>query len=561
MSSRLSLSLIIVFTLAVVGAVSVYFTREFRAATQREEVLTDLQTVAKEEGACAALAKIRAIDEVLDESMQDALVSQRARYVTEIVGNDDSKARQAFIAGENEHLIDRSLCEQIRLVRELGEMHPVLALLRLTRAQGDVCDANVPIGEVLAGLSSHRNIMLKTLLADPSRLKCLPQGAMQQIADFAIDWVREESRALDELDSQRVAAFLSSWSPVATAQLGCTLEARGVESRLGSAISCTADHKNRVLVRYRYKQALPGAAGAAPVDAGSDVFLLDQRDERCDVRPIADPPRVFTVACADLVLSSDVDVAVLMEPITYGTVKADLIAGVARYIGSTDTISPAKTEPKLGSWFAYNRTGDSLGMTDVVTLNSLAERYGEHLPANPLRAFCRQGGARFCYDVDWAQVVSKLEGEPVVFLSRPLGVFVPHQGIADDVQEQIFQEAFKRPAARDAAIRVYALGKGGYLVAEVRPAAIEMRWRLKAEEAWSAQGLGTPEGGATPPSARLLAVMDLQHDGKPEIIIQRANRAKQNGETRDVSDEILLMSLDMKSAKFNAINQLTVREY
>ncbi|MBC7794244.1 MAG: hypothetical protein H7Z43_11100, partial [Clostridia bacterium] len=459
------------------------------------------------------------------------------------------------------HLIDRSLCEQIRLVRELGEMHPVLALLRITRAQGDVCDANVPIGEVLAGLSSHRTIMLKALLEDPSKLKCLPQNAMQQIAELALELVREDPRALDELDALRVAAFVSTWSPVAAAQLGCALEARGVESRLGSVISCTADHKNRVLVRYRYRQPLPGAAGAPSVDANSDVFLLANREERCDVRPISGPPRMFTVACADLVLSSDVDVAVLMEPLTYGTVRADLIAGVARYIGSSDSISPAKTEPKIGSWFAYNRTGEALGMTEVVTLHDLAERFGERLPANPLRAFCRQGGARFCYDVDWAQVVTKLDGEPVVFLSRPLGVFVSHHGMADDVQNQIFEEAFKRPLLRDAAIRVYSLGKGGYLVAEVRPAAIEMRWRLKAEEAWSAQGLGTPEGGQTPPSARLLAVMDLQHDGKPEIIIQRANRAKQNGEVRDISDEILLMALDSHTAKFTSINQLTVREY
>ena len=555
MSSRVSLSLIILFTLAVVGGVTYYFVREFRAATQREEILSDLQVIAREEGACAALAKIRAIDEVLDDNMQDALVSQRSRYVTEIVGTDDTKARAAFIAGDAEHLIDRALCEQIRLVRELGEMHPVLALLRLTRAQGDVCDASFAIGDVLAGLSSHRTTMLKALLEDPTRLKCLPPNAMQQIANMAIGWVREEPRALDDLDVLRVAGFLSTWTPVATAQLGCTLEAKGAESRLGNAIGCTSDHKNRVLVRYRYKQPLPG------IEANSDVFLLGTRDDRCEVRPVAEPPRMFTVACADLTLASDVDVAVLMEPIVYGLVRADLIAGMAHYVGSSDSIQPAKTEPKLGSWFAYNRTGDAVGMTEVVTLNDLAERFGENLPSNPLRAFCRQGGARYCYDVDWAQVVSKLDGEPVIFLSRPLGVFVPHTNVQDDVQAQIFEEAFKRPLAAGAALRVYSLGKGGYLVAEVRPAAIEMRWRLKAEDPWSAQGFGTPEGGQTPPSARLLAVMDLQHDGKPELIVQRALRAKQNGEVHDVSDEIVLLGLDGKTSKFQSINQLTVREY
>ncbi|MEZ0312567.1 MAG: hypothetical protein ACAI38_12400 [Myxococcota bacterium] len=555
MSSRVSLSLIILFTLAVVGGVTYYFVREFRAATQREEILSDLQGIAREEGACAALAKIRAIDEVLDDNMQDALVSQRSRYVTEIVGTDDTKARAAFIAGDAEHLIDRSLCEQIRLVRELGEMHPVLALLRLTRAQGDVCDASFAIGDVLAGLSSHRTTMLKALLEDPTRLKCLPPNAMQQIANMAISWVREEPRALDDLDVLRVAGFLSTWTPVATAQLGCTLEAKGAESRLGNAIGCTGDHKNRVLVRYRYKQPLPN------IEANSDVFLLGTRDDRCEVRPVAEPPRMFTVNCSDLTLASDVDVAVLMEPIVYGLVRADLIAGMAHYVGSSDSIQPAKTEPKLGSWFAYNRTGDAVGMTEVVTLNDLAERFGENLPSNPLRAFCRQGGARYCYDVDWAQVVSKLDGEPVIFLSRPLGVFVPHTNVQDDVQAQIFEEAFKRPLAPGAALRVYSLGKGGYLVAEVRPAAIEMRWRLKAEEPWSSQGFGTPEGGQTPPSARLLAVMDLQHDGKPELIVQRALRAKQNGEVHDVSDEIVLLGLDGKTSKFQSINQLTVREY
>jgi hypothetical protein len=200
-------------------------------------------------------------------------------------------------------------------------------------------------------------------------------------------------------------------------------------------------------------------------------------------------------------------------------------------------------------------------MSEVVTLDDLAQRFGEELPPNPLRAFCRQNGAKYCYDVDWAQVVTKLDGEPVVFLSRPLGVFVAQLDAPLDVHEQLFREAFGRPAIEGATTRVYTMGHGGYLIVEGRPAAVEVRWRLRPEDPWKAQGFGTPEGGHSPPSARLLAVLDLEADGKPEILVQRANRAVQDGEVKDVSDEIVFMRLDQTAAKFNSVNQLTVREY
>lgn len=562
MSSRVSWTLIVLLSLGVGGGVIYFFAREMRSAKAREEIIADLMRLGREEGACAGLAKIRAVREPIEPDLRRTLDLQRGELVRDVLGTNDEAGRTAFLAGEAEGLIDRALCEQIQLVSGLGEVHPVMLLLRLTRGQGSLCDVTFSIDEVIDGLRSHRKMMLQALMVDTSRLKCLPPTAQQRLTQRILDEIREDPRVFDDTDVLRVASFLSQWAPLDVAQLGCWLEARGDTSKLANAVGCTPDHKSRVLIRYRYPQRLPGQGGAEPLPAGSEVLLLWSRDGQCDVRPVEDPPRAYTVACSDLTLASSVDIAVLLEPIVYGLAKADLIAGVARYDSKGDRLMPApRDDPQLRSWFAYDRTGSSVGTTEVATLSAIAQRVGEQVPDSPLRTYCRQAGARYCYDVDWAQVVTKLEGEPVVFLSRPLGVFVQELTAAPDIAATIFQEAFGRAPADGASHRVYGLGPDGYLVLEVQPAGVEARWRLAAEGPWKAQGFGSAEGGRVPPSARLLAVLDLQMDGRPEIIVQRAQRTLDKGQIKDVSDEIVLMTLDDRASRFTSVNQLTVREY
>jgi hypothetical protein len=270
---------------------------------------------------------------------------------------------------------------------------------------------------------------------------------------------------------------------------------------------------------------------------------------------------VITVACPDLSLISGVDVAVLIESVRYGAARAELISGLVAYSGSSHTIAPSNKEPDVKTWFVYDRHGEPLGTTRVASLVDIALQAGEDLPANPLRTFCHDAGAQYCYDVDWTQLVARVQGDASLYLSRPLRIFLHDAVLPADRRAAVFREAFARSPASDASFRVIPFGAEGMLVAEMVPDGVELRWRQASSERWRAQSFGAGEGGAVPPAARLLAAMDLQEDGSPELVLQKTERSMVRGELKQRSDAIFLIGIDPKVQRFSPVTKLTVHEY
>lgn len=561
MLARLSLLSVFVVSVAVMVGVAYYFLEQLAEVERREEVVKNLDERATNEGPCEALTYVREIGPDISYELERAIEARRPDYAREVLSSRDRTAQNVFLSADAEGLIDRRLCEEVRLSASLGEPHPIMAMLRFSRSDIDPCEEAEQIGPILRGLTTHRKLMLGALLKEPSRLKCFEADVAERVARMAVDWLEDEPTALDRGDVVRTAAFLTDHAPVRAAQLGCRIDATGEVSRLANTLGCSENVRERVLLHYRYTHSLPGQGDAPALPAGSTMLLIGREGTRCNVRPLEGQARLASVSCADLELVSDVHVAVLVENIAYGRVRADMIAGVATYQGAQKSVSRAGDEPPATSWFAYDLDGDPLGTTQVVSLEELGKRLDENVPAYPIRTYCEKVGAKYCYDVDWTQVLKSVDGGPVLYLSRPLDIFLTRMDVPLDVEAGIVTEAFGHAPVDDAVYRIFELGADGMLAIEALSSAVELRWKGSKDESWRAESFGLGEGGGVPPSARLLAAMDLQQDGTPELLVQRVYRELAKGQVRDTSDEIVLMVLEPGSTKLQALNRLTVHEY
>jgi hypothetical protein len=547
-------------SVATMGAVVWYFVSEYFAVEHKRQILAELAAVGRDEGPCAGLEMAHNLAGPLDFHLQRAVQARRRGFAAEIVGAGDAQARAALLGAQADGFVDRTLCEQIKLVLDLGEIHPVLELLRFTREGGDPCQDPEGLSQALASLTSHRSRMLRALMEQVAELHCVPPWLATRLAEQVLSELHEEPAALDDLDTRRIAKFLDGWSPVQAAQLSCLLETDGRASKVGSAIGCTPYHKRFVLPRYRCDVGLPATAVVPEVSPGSEVLLLWQEGDRCHIRPDSEPPRAATVSCGDLSLLSNVHVAVLVELVEFGLVRASLMAGVVTYDGANNRVQPTRKEPDLESWYGYDRRGLPVGMTHAVRLKDLGARFGADVPDHPLRTFCRQSGARYCYDVDWAQVVGVLEGDPVVYLSRPMRVFLEDGSLPEDVTAHLFSEAFGRTPSRGSSVRAFELAGGGHLLVEVLRGGLEVRWHL-GEDPWRGDRWGAPKGGRVPSAARLLAAMDLEGDGRPELLVQRVHRTRVDGAYKDSIDEIIMLGLNAGGTGWQLLNTLTIHEY
>ncbi len=561
MLARLSLLTVFLLTVAVMVGVFYFFWGEWDEIERRDEIVSELDVMAEDEGPCAALEYLRGLEGPRSYNLEIAIDARRPDYAREILASRNRKSISVFLDANDEGLIDRTLCEDIALSASLGESHPVMALLRFTREQFDPCEEADEISSVLRALSTHRPNLLKALMQDPGRMSCFEPDVAQRVAAFTVDWLEEEPTGLDDGPALAAAAFLQRHAPVRAAQLGCRLSALQLESKVGNSLGCSEDMRDRVLLRYRYGPPLPGAEGAEAGPPGSEVLMLGRNGGRCDVLPASGDSRVLTVPCEGLELISDVRVAVRIENVEYGRARAVMIAGVADYDGRDKRVNRAGSEPELGSWFAYDLDATPLGTTQVVSLEELADRYHEEIPSAPIRAYCRSLGAKYCYDVDWTKTVKSIDGEPTIFLSRPLDIFLERLTVPLDVEAALIERAFGHSPENGAIYRLFRLGEDGTLALEAHGASVELRWRRAEDEPWQRESIGAGEGGGLPPAARLLAAMDLEQDGTPELLVQRAYRAMENGEVRDTSDEIVMMVLEPQGRNFEVLNRLTIYEF
>jgi hypothetical protein len=559
MLSRILSRLAILASIAVLAGVTYYLLDEYRSLRERQRTLREVTAVNVKEGPCAALERLRHLGPV-DSELQHTVNGLRSRLVAQVVGDDDLRGRRVLAAADREGLIDLSLCEQIRLSHAVGEVHPVLALLRYTREGGSPCEEEPRLSTVLDGLGSHRPLMLRALLRDIRELSCLSPALSEKIARMAASSLMEQPKLMDDLDVVRIAAYLTEWAPLESAQLACRAEARGERSQISLAIGCTPDARRRILVHYQTKQRLQPSTGAPELPVASDVVLLHESGPFCQVMPAAGGAD-YTVSCRALRLASDLVLAVRVEALSYGRAEADLVAGLATYVGEGGTMIASAKEPELRSWFAYNREGDLLGGAHRVELSAVAATLGEVVPDEPLRAYCKRTGARYCYDVDWAHVVSRVRGEPVLYLSRPASVFLEPRRLSPDESRARFNEAFGRDPAPGTYWQIFGLAGGGELAVESTHDDVLLRWQTSPDAPWRSQAFGHSEGGAVPPSAQLLAALDVRRDGRPELVLQRVTRKVTAAGAREQSDEIWFLQLPVEADRFSVLNRLTVHEY
>ncbi|MBN1959862.1 MAG: hypothetical protein JW841_02850 [Deltaproteobacteria bacterium] len=559
MLPRIISRLLVVFSIAGLAGVVYFFIDEFRSLRYREQIVKQTIDIAQKNGPCEALASLRKLGSD-DAGVQDTINGLRRRLVTDVTGEEDPKARNALVSAEREGIVDSALCEQLRLSHQVGEVHPVLSFLRYTREGSSPCDEETRLSEVLDGLGSHRPIMLRALMRDVQQLGCLSSELKEKIAIMVANIATETPLVFDGLDEPRIATFLNESAPLAAAQLGCKAQARGGASKLAKAIGCSDSARRDVLVHYLVaKDKKQQASTANDVD---EVVLLYQTGPFCEVMA-ASGGALRTVACRNLTLASDLVIAVAMEKLSYGHAQADLIAGVVNYNGKNATIEFKVPEPEIQSWSAYNIDGESLGTARRVDLAALAALRGESMPDDPLRSYCKKTGAKYCYDVDWAHVVSRTHGVPVIFLSRPTSVFLKTADLTSREAENNFRQIFGRVPQKDSYWRIYILADGSQLLIEASETNVAARWRVNKTAPWQKQDIGHAEGGTNPPTANLLAVLDIQQNGIPSLVLRRSahEKTEKNDNEQNQNEELLLMQLDQGQNKFVIKNHLTIHEY
>lgn len=540
-------------SVAILAAVAHFFIHELALNHARQNLVVELRTIDDARGPCAGLSYLRTRPPGRDPEIEHITKFWRQAFAQEILGERDLRGQSALLGADHDGLIDKTSCLQFQLTHELGEDHPILGFLRFSREAGDPCQEAESLLPIFSALSSHRNQMLTALMQDADRMHCVPAPIAAKIAAMVATTAAAQPDYFDQLDTLRIASFLDRWAPEQAARLACRAEVTGQSSELAKAVGCTPDALSRVLTHFRVPGPVP--------PAGTEVVLLAQDGEQCNVRPLGQPPQMFALPCASLVLASDVSLAVLLEPIAFGTAKADLIAGIATFSGTHQRLTPSAVEPTSGSWFAYDRHGQPAGVTHLVDLRTLGAELGEEVPENPLRANCRRTGARFCYDVDWVEMVEAMKGEAEVYLSRPMPVFLTE--VPPDHANQppkAFVDAFGRPPQPGSIARVYSLGQDRWLVIEARPEGLEARWRLN-NGPWRHQEFGAGEKGQAAPAARLIATLDVSQDHRPDLLVQRVERQNIRNTPTDVRDEIVLLRLDKAGQRFVPFNRLTVREY
>ncbi|MEK7704962.1 MAG: hypothetical protein AAB426_08385 [Myxococcota bacterium] len=558
MPSRLLSFAFALVSLVILGGVGLFFAREFRATRDRQALFAELRAYEERDQPCEGLARVQGLWPTLDSETLPGVKQWQRAYAKRVVGEGDESSQRSLLAAHHDGLLDRTLCEQVRLAHDIGEEHPVLTFLRLTREGADPCAESERLVETLATLGAHRPAMLRTLMNDVGRLRCLQPVVSSAIAAHVLEALGESPTLFDDLDVLRIGAFADAWAPVAAAQASCRAELRGTTSKLFTTLGCTPDQKRRLLPVYELAaSATPGATDAAE---HGKVWLLWRDEDICDVQPTSGDARLLTVSCARLELRSDLQVAARIESLAYGLVRADVIAGVASYDGASARLVGTDREPPIGSWFAYTRDGRLLGTTRQVRLADLAKQLGEKLPEAPLRAACRQAGARYCYDVDWAQIVQSLGDEAMIFLSRPLPVFlVPLDD--KDLTATTASDALGRAPNGNATVHAYPLTGGGLLVAEQQTDGVELRWRATPQDPWHAQSLGRAEGGTAPPAARLVAVFDIDRDGQPELLVERASFRLRGGAKQPDDDTLWLARLENGGRRFAPVSKMVIREY
>lgn len=554
-----------VAVLALFGA-GWFFYGSLARIDSRREVFGTLQQRFESRGACAALVTLRRMntERQFSASLRATLEDLRQEYARQVVGNAEPATASALAGAHRDGLVSGKLCEQIRLAKGLGQTHPVLTLLRFVRTEQDACRRQQLLLPTLQALDSHRPVMVHEIMRQVGRLGCLQASVARGLAHAALEHLRQRPRALDDLNAYRVARFLRRWAPRQAAALGCLVEVRGDVSVVANAIGCTPRARRRLLPRYRSAEPLTHGRGVSADPAGTEVLLLAREpgSETCQVMTDRPSPSLHRVRCDALTLVSGTQLSVRIEALRFGAVRADLIAGLGRLRPGTRAFAPAaRRSPKLQTWYAYDRKGQFLGLADVTSLATVAQETGsQHVPDKPLRAFCRRTGARFCYDVDWAEVVRRVDGRATFFLSRPAdGVFLEQlpSGQARQRARAVLAERFRAEARSHA---VWRLQNKGILVYQAGPQGFELALQGAAEGMAQIHEF-TPGARRGLVRARLLAAWDLEPDGRPELVVQQVHQQPEAASPGLESDEIVLMRYVARRNAFEPLNRLVIHEY
>ncbi|MEZ4273096.1 MAG: hypothetical protein R3C68_17190 [Myxococcota bacterium] len=396
MLSRLGWNLVTILSIATLVGVGYFFVQQYKSNQEREKSVAAFLNRAEKEGPCVGLIAAGQLSEA-GTDLERRAEGFASMYASRILKNIGGSGQHALALGAREHLIDIGLCQQIAMMADAGETHPMLTLLRF-KYEADPCELALELENMLDSFKTHRSLLLKSLVEDVSRLSCLTPALSREVGVAVATTLRADPQAFDEFEESalvRLAGFLDIWAPLQSAQVACTIEALGNVSKLGNVIGCSPEHQRWVLPVYRYIHPLPAIERSPALPAGTEVFLLWREAERCDIRPKEGAPRLLTVACNDLQVVSGLDLAVLIERVEFGAARADMISGLLSYAGDRGKLVASVNESPARSWFAYDHNGRGMGRTHVISLQDIASQAGVALPRNPLRTFCRDAALSF----------------------------------------------------------------------------------------------------------------------------------------------------------------------
>ncbi|MCK5688045.1 hypothetical protein KAI87_02185 [Myxococcota bacterium] len=530
--------------------------------TERADTATNVQDAAEEGDLCAAFTDPSLLSAFEGSLEEKARASKLAiKLASEIVGVEVPEQTQILYDALKRHLIDRTLCEEIRLASGAGELHPLIGVLEYAYGAVKPCEKPQNLSLLLRALSSHRGYMIHSLFLNMDLLQCLPPGVSLSLSRFALEEVHKDPLLFDDLDMARVAGFLTSRTPVDAAGFACEMEASKTPSKLAEMMGCSDTDKSEILTRYRYEREAGSEVEADFIPESRILVLLSRDGEMCKTRSVKGPSQILKLRCSDLHLLSNLEIAFHIDEMKYGAHRLSLATGLALVHGESQRLSPSRRKPSKKIWYGYSQEGALLGLSEISHPGE--EKTTERSRAGQksvMRSFCEKSGARYCFDVDWAESLTSLSATPSIYTSRPVNIFY-EPILESDLLELWANEVFGIQKTKNAELWGFQLENHGSVLGATQEGRFQIAWRASPSEKWQKQSFGGESGKGQLIKARMVVVLNLKIGMGPTLVVQRDVGKKKRSGVVPLFDDVLIMTLNPEWTRFSEKNRLTLHEF
>ena len=535
---------VMLMSVALIATVTFYGMDTFRRYRDRERFYRTMETLVAKEGHCAAFFALQKVPPRLKGELADVWHAMYQRLIHGIMGDSSADTVAAFREALRLDIVDEGFCSDAQQLAKHGDEHDLLRIIRIIE-EGSLCSVS-HWSTLLESVTPHEAKVLYKLLQDVSRLSCLSPVVQERLASLILDSLEGDPKALDDGNVPRLASYLTTVAPPFAARFACLVKARQDASLLAATMDCASFVKKDVLVRYQtLTPATLASDRGVTLPVGTEVFLLREYDDTCDVAPTTSLSGLYGLPCLFLKLASDLRVAVRVESLPYGRTQADVVAGLFDYDGDQGLIVvDTKKESHSNTWFGYNRLGDYVGAAQVTDRRAAVATTLKKSPVKPLRA-CRFKDTQFC--ADWQSTVEKLGGEPVLYLSSPASIFNQVMEVPSERNTASLCDGCQSDIAPDKDVSLFALSHGGRLLLTKSAAGLTIHWRIEQDSPWHVQEF---LADAKKPKEKIewFAVLDIERDGLPELVVSRYQASEAVVAKDNRQEEIILLTLPSKES-------------